>query len=119
MLLVVAVGHECTMIKAKIKQGCFNWFVSKIRRKFELDENLMLSVKYAVVIQGKTFKIRIQDDEDMEILNSYSEKGKMLCTLVNITAMNNPGAIIMSTSTEYGYVGKPFVATEGCKTCRR
>ena len=81
------------MIKVKIKEGCFNWFVSKIRRKFELDQNVKLSVKYTVDIQGKTFNIRIQDDEDMEILNSYNEKGKILCNLVNVTTMQMSGAI--------------------------
>ena len=104
MLLVVAVGHECTMIKAKIREGCFSWFVSKIRQKFELDENLKLSVKYSVDIQGKPFNIRIQDDEDMEILNSYSEKGNILCALVNVAAMNNPGAITSTSTYSTSYV---------------
>ena len=99
---MVAFGHENAMIKAKIKSGCFNWFVSKIVQKFKLDQNLNFSLKYNVDIQGKRFNVRIQDDEDMENLNSYNEKGNMLCNLVNVTAMQTPGAIASTEVKMFG-----------------
>ena len=93
ILLVAAKGHQNAMIKAKIQEGSFNWLESKIRRKFKIPQNEKFSLKYSVDIQGKPFNVKIQDDEDMEILNSYNEKGKILCNLVNVTAMQMSGAI--------------------------
>ena len=66
---------------------------SKIRRKFKIPQNEKFSLKYSVDIQGKPFNVKIQDDEDMAILNSYNEKGNMLCNLVKVTALQNPGGI--------------------------
>ena len=82
------------MIKVKIKRGCFDWFVSKIGRKFELDEKVKLSLKYTMDIQGKPFNIRLQDDEDMENFNNYNGGENMRCNLVNVTALPCPGRIV-------------------------
>ena len=93
MLLVVALGHENTMIKAKIQRRCYDWFVLKIRRKFGLDPKVKLSLTYTVNVQGKPFNVKLQDDEDMENFHSHNEEGNVRFNLVNVTALPCPGRI--------------------------